>query len=472
MSRSRGQGSGVRGQLGSGTLPAFVFLLCFFFFFAGCLGESSTDPPALPPGVTNISKTTAVSFGPSAASTSIGTIYVVWGDEGLGGDFDIFLSRSGDGGNSFSTPINVSNSLGFSGNPKIAISNDGNNIVHIVWEEFLPSPVPNQGETDIFYSRAVEDATGNLDFGLPKNLSISDPICGPPAGGLPCPSQVPTITTFDNHVFVAWMESTAYIPPDFGTEGSTFQLFNSDILMVRSSDHGASFPDPSLFSPEVLSLPNTGFTKQQSPSQNPSLAAANRQLFITWDDSLPVGQERQSKILFRTLVDINSPTPVYTPDINIEGRRLSDPIVEVNQPGIAAEANNVYLIFEGTDPLEADSEIFLIQSVNGGATFSSPTGPGRNISNNTGRSKKGRITVSGLNVFISWEDNSTGVPLVLFRVSPDGGVTFLPIPPDRQTLISSSSTVGNTAIAASGLNLFAFWEDALFGNFEIFFSRR
>ncbi|MFQ5580772.1 MAG: hypothetical protein ACE5FZ_09170 [Nitrospiria bacterium] len=466
MIRDRGQGTGDRRQGERETSSALLLLLFSFFLFSGCLGESNTDPPSLPPGVINVSNKPGVSSSPSAA-TSGGDLYMVWAEGDGAGNDGIFLARSNNGGLSFQT-FQVSNTGNFSGNPKIALSSEGTNTnIHVVWEEFLPA----KSETDIFYRRVVEDTTGNLTFEPTKNLSLSDPVCGPPARTLPCPSQVPAIATFNNHVFIAWMESTAYVPPDFNSPGSTFMLFNSDIIMVRSLNHGVDFLTANT---EILSLPNTGFSNKQSPSQNPSLAAANGFLFIAWEDHLPNAlQKLESMVMFRRL-DINAPSPVYSPEITIEGRRLSNPVKAISQPSIAAEGSNVYLIWEGTDTQNPDSEIFFIRSTNGdtaaigGPTFTSPTATESNISNNGGRSKKGRIAFSGPNLFISWEDTSSGAPLVLLRDSIDSGGTFRP----AQTLINSSNTIGNTAITASGTSLFTFWEDALFGNFEIFSSRR
>ncbi len=446
-------------------------LALFLLSLAGCLGESNTAPPTLPPGVTNISKTTAVSLAPSAASIG-SVIYVVWGEGIDAVNDEIFLARSDNGGMSFGTPINVSKSPDFSGNPKIALSNNGtSNIVHVVWEELISNPGSGELEFDIFYSRAVEGLTGSLTFESPQNLSASLPVCGPSqASVFPCPSQVPAITTFNNHVFVAWMESTFYTQPNASDPSSTFQLFNSDILMVKSSDHGINFNKAN---PEVLSLPSISFSGTQSPSQNPSLAATGGHLFIAWEDT-PPPDVTIPKILFRSLEIASS---VYTPPITSPGLPLSDQIDLVgkpviansNLPGIAAEGDNVYLIWEGTDPdpNESDSEIFLRQAgnVSSGSPFIFSTA--RNLSNNTGRSKKGRIAISGQDIFIAWEDASTG-PLVLFSNSIDGGVTF----GNTQTLISSSSTIGNTAITASNNTLFTFWEDALFGNFEVFSSRQ
>src|SRR5438445_10832802 len=52
-------------------------------------------------------------------------INVVWAND-CGGNFDIFLSRSADNGATFSSPKNLSESPGQSGNPQLAVEATGN----------------------------------------------------------------------------------------------------------------------------------------------------------------------------------------------------------------------------------------------------------------------------------------------------------------------------------------------------------
>ena len=56
-------------------------------------------------------------------------VYVVWNDDTFG-NFDIFLAKSTDGGETFSTPENISNNEGFSEFPQFAVN--GNN-VYVLW---------------------------------------------------------------------------------------------------------------------------------------------------------------------------------------------------------------------------------------------------------------------------------------------------------------------------------------------------
>ncbi|MFQ5780448.1 MAG: hypothetical protein ACE5HN_06630 [Nitrospiria bacterium] len=483
MSRDRCWVSGVRGRRGAGTKPTPVLLLFFLFLLSGCLGEDNTPLPGLPPGVTNISNTDTVSFAPSTASIG-SVVYIAWTDEGIGGDLDIFLSRSDDnGGASFSAPINVSNSTDFSGNPKIAVS--GTN-VYVVWEEFVSA----LGEREIFLRRAL-DQSGVLTWPFPfdtggKNLSEFSKDCDDQLTPVPdpCPSQNAAIAVEGDNVFVAWAESTIYkIKPIPGSTATDFELVNSDILMISSSNKGDDFTFQG-----IPSLPNTGVV-DQSPSQNPTLAAdtINKRLYIAWEDFVQPG----SKILFRTFNLLPNPScllpPCFTPLLTDPGTLLSGSIEGSNRPSLTAQGSDVFLLWEGFpsptrncplldamgNPLP-NSEIFLIQASNLPlnfipADFTPPADPlDGNLSNSPCSSNIGRIAVSGPDIFVIWVDNTPGLGGISFRQSLNGGVTFNP----TETLINTGGSLGNTAIAASGGNLFAFWEDALFGNFEIFFSRR
>src|SRR5438552_683341 len=67
------------------------------------------------------------------AVDSKGNINVVWDESGI---FDIFFSRSTDGGVTFSPRKNISNNAGSSVFPQIAADSNGN--INVVWEDSTP----------------------------------------------------------------------------------------------------------------------------------------------------------------------------------------------------------------------------------------------------------------------------------------------------------------------------------------------
>ncbi len=431
-------------------------LLLFFsmgllFLFSGCLPSETNDPASLPAGVINLSKSTTVSFAPAIAAKGE-IVYVVWAD--TSGNQEIFMARSGDGGQSFSLPVNVSTTADPSTNPKISVS--GTN-VYIVWEEFLT----DRKESDIFFRKA-EDTDGLLTWSDSQNRSLSAPICGPNQVGTdPCPSQFPTIAADGDMVLVAWNEAANYVLKDIttGNTGKDFSLINGDISLVASSDRGTSFNLLGT-SPTILSKPNP------SPSSGPALAAANGKFYIAWTDFVPPNLDQaDSKIVFRSF---DSTTFIFNPPISSFETILSEPINGPAGPALAAGSVNSYVVFEGTPVSPSgctpSSDIFFAKSADGFATIPTPV----NISKSKCRASGGKIAVSGNDIYIVWEDNSPSLNGILFRKSIDGGLTFS----DAAKLTHVGNSVAAPAISTSPTNLFSAWEDALPGNLEIFFRKR
>ncbi len=457
----------------AGRLVFPILLLGFLLF--GCQGNNDPSVPSLPADVVNVSSNPTTSFSPATAASG-DTVYVAWTDQAGAGNFEVFLSRSTNGGSEFGAPVNLSESAAFSGNPRMALSG---NSLYIVWEEFIT----DKNETDIFFRRG-DDQNGTLVWDPPlpgpgKNLSPSSPVCGQKADG-PCPSQRPAIAVIDNHVFIAWDESTDYVftfaslnPP-----AQSFLIINSEILMVHSANNGIEFlpfPGPTSATdprPKPISsikpLPAT-------PSLNPALVSANGHLYVAWEDFV----QPNTKILFRRMPDPNNGS--FTPPLTAQGTILSGSILGATRPSLAAEGETILLGWEGFASLTSNcplvgtdgsplpnSEIFMIRSSDGGVTFEPSDPSAGNLSNTLCGSNNAKIAFSGNAVHAVWEDNTPGITGISFRKSVDGGTTFGSV----ENLSRTAGSASNPAVAASGLNLFAFWEDSTLGNLEVVFARR
>ena len=83
----------------------------------------------------NLSNTTnSDSINPQLAATTANELFVVWQGNNKEGQFDIFLSKSSDGGITFSQPINVSNTTNSDSiNPQLAATTA--NELFVVWQE-------------------------------------------------------------------------------------------------------------------------------------------------------------------------------------------------------------------------------------------------------------------------------------------------------------------------------------------------
>ncbi|MGH9921232.1 MAG: hypothetical protein ACRD38_00615, partial [Nitrososphaerales archaeon] len=94
----------------------------------------------------------------------------------------------------------------------------------------------------------------------------------------------------------------------------------------------------------------------------------------------------------------------------------------INKPLIAAHENDLYLVWSATDNNGMDFEIFFRASHDNGVT----SGPTINLSENVNlkSSQNPDIAVSGNNVYVVWEDRTTGEGQILLRISNDRGNTF------------------------------------------------
>lgn len=454
-------------------------LIALLFTLSGCKGENQPSPPELPANVINLSNTEALSIAPDSAASGE-TLYVVWQEHVGGQNMEVFLSRSGDGGVTFGAPVNVSQTAVFSGNPQIAASG---NFVHIVWEETVPTNV-EANEFDIFYRRG-EDVNGTFTWSPPLSetgLRLSSPTQNcrnntETPGDDPCPSQLPTVVASGANVFVAWGESTIYqfeIDNSLNPPSKTFRIINSEILMVKSTDGGVVFDA----TPVVLSGPKTESTP--SPSFAPTLAATADEVYIAWEDvpqpqPLPVAH---SKVFFRKLSDPLGSS--FSPPLSQQARILSGFIKGSSRPNLAAEGNQVYLVWEGSpeqcpagqdstviDP-STRSEILLVQSDNQGDQFSDANDCAQsNFSSTAGHSNSPRISVSGSSVYVVWMESTPDLAGMAFRKSEDGGDTFSA----SSNIETAGSAANPSIIAAADGTLLASWEDATLGNLEVVFAR-
>src|SRR5882762_5425796 len=157
----------------------------------------------------SLSNNIGSSASPQVTVDLTGNINVAWENNGPG-NFDIFFSRSADKGTTFSTPKNLSNSLGQSRSPQIALDAGGN--INVVWTDNTPPDV----SPDIFFVRSSD---GGTTFSTAQNIShnsgsSSNPLLTVDAGA---------------NINVAWGDNTPG---------------NQDIFFARSTDSGATFSTP------------------------------------------------------------------------------------------------------------------------------------------------------------------------------------------------------------------------------------
>ncbi len=308
------------------------------------LFSRSTDGGATFSTPKNVSNNTGTSFAHRVAVDASGDINVVWEDD-TPGNFDIFFSRSTDGGATFSAPKNLSNNTGFSFEPQIAVDASGN--INVVWPDTTP------GNVDTFFSRSSD---GGATFTAPKNLSNNT--------GTSFAPQIAMDAS--GNINVVWKDDTPG---------------NSEIFFNRSTDGGATFSTPKNLSN------NTGF------SSDPQVAVdSSSDINVVWEDDTPGNFD----IFFSRSTDGGATFSTL--------ENLSNNTGESFFPQIAMDASgDINVVWRDNTPGSLD--IFFSRSTDGGATFSTA----KNLSNNTGGSFDPLMTldVSG-NINVVWFDDTPG----------------------------------------------------------------
>ncbi len=210
--------------------------------------SKSTDGGAtwLNPDVkVNIDATNASQTAPTIAVNKTNVIFVAWADRRLGDD-DIYFSKSVDGGMSWSPNIRVnSDDLGnISSNPSIAVDNSG--IIYLVWQD------NRNGNRDIYFAKSSDGGSTWTDPEIRIDDDITSSNQGNPSIGV----------NSTGAIFVVWQ--------DFRS-GS-----DNDIYFAKSTNGGLNWSDPNI---RVNDDPGTKIQEM------PDLAvSANGTAYVVWQD--------------------------------------------------------------------------------------------------------------------------------------------------------------------------------------------
>src|SRR6266850_4735720 len=380
-------------------------------------GEATFSSPK------GVSNSAGLSFNPRIAVDTGGTINVVWQDTS---DFfrtsNVFFSRSSDGGITFSTPINLSQTIvsAFYSTPQIAVDTAGN--ISVVWES-------DTGNFAIWFSGSSISSDGSVTFPAPKMLSTNT------TDG----SLDPQIAVDKNgNINVAWEDDITG---------------HSDISFRRSTDGGATLLP--ILGPKNLSNPDHPFS---ASSHSPRIAVdLSGNINVVWAGTDP--SDLNTDIFFSRSIDngLN-----FSPPKNLSKNTVLFGASSI--PQIAVDlAGNINVVWKAPD---TSPDIFFARSGDGGATFSTA----QNVSQSSGFSSNPWLTVdAGGNINVAWEVNLTPVNRdIFFTRSTDAGTTF-PTPVNLSS-DSGQSIATQMAVDKDG-NLNVVWQDNTPGISQIFFSR-
>ncbi len=158
-----------------------------------------------------------------------------------------------------------------------------------------------------------------------------------------------------------------------------------------------------------------------------------------------------------TFQEVYFPKSVNAVDLTFAGTlNLSNDPAASELPRLATAGSNVYVVW--LNNTSGNPDILFRASNNDGTSF----GPVINLSNAllNGFSSSPQIAAAGSNVYVVWEDNSTGNEDVFFRASTNNGAGFGTI----TNLSSESRDSQFPQIAASGANVFVTWQNLVTGS--------
>ncbi|HEY8140371.1 MAG TPA: sialidase family protein [Nitrososphaera sp.] len=298
----------------------------------------------------NLSNNDGQSRNPVIAASG-DNVYIAWEDDIDGSSIpDIFYTNSTDGGATFSGPVNLSDNVGSSRNPGLAIS-DANN-VYVSWQDDSPNP---ENEQAIFVRASVD---GGLSFGDAKVLSSN------PEAFLGSPS----IVSHESDIYMVWENATQDVEIFFtsGSVGGGGAISFGNVVNVSN---------------------NTGF------STSARLAvSASGVIYVAWID------------------DITGSNDVLMANSTDGGATFSVPIAISSLASVSSGAfhlvllpthpENVYAVW--SDSNRGNGDIFVLEISSNGQTIGIPI----SVSDNDGASQKPVLNAFDQNLYIAWFDDS------------------------------------------------------------------
>jgi len=399
----------------------------------------------------NVSSNPGASYYPRVAVDSQGSINIVWLDQSPGYNA-VFFSRSTDGGATFSTPQNLSNSPAGSSSAQIAVDSGGN--INVVWVDNTPS------NYQIFFSGSID---GGATFSTPKNIS-NDP------RGADYPYM--TVDSGDN-INVAWVVSPRVVP--------------SIIFFSRSSDGGVTFSPPIALSTKPSRGPlvavdsagninvawiegNNGPVQVIFSRSSDGGATFTAPKVISWPSEADLGLQMalDSKGNISAVWDTQPYGNLYLSHSSDGGATFSRTSITNNTgpngpgpvaPQIAIDSSdNINVVWNDS------GDIFFSRSSDGGATFSTP----QNLSNDLRVSAARIATDPSGNINVVWQDTTPSNSAIFFSRSSDGGATFSP--PQNVSSNPGVSYDPQVAVDSKG-SINVVWGNYTPGNYDIFFTR-
>lgn len=235
----------------------------------------------------------STSLNPHIASNGK-NVYIVWQDDDAPSNFDIFYKKSSNDGNSFGSVVNLSQDEAGSSNPRVAA--EGNN-VYVAWDNNTPS------KTDISFKKS---SNGGNSFEKSKNLSNNK--------GL---SLHPDISVDKTNVIVSWEDNS---------------MGQYDIIAKESNDNGNNFGS------------EINISKDKQNSFHPSTDIQGNKTNVAWQG---VSSGKSNVIIAQSSDNGKS----FDQKTEIKDSDKS------GNPNIVSTNKSTYIVWRDGTPGEADSKM-------------------------------------------------------------------------------------------------------------------
>jgi hypothetical protein len=334
-------------------------------------------------------------------------VYVLWQDSMPSGNrnYDIFIKNSVDNGNTFGSPVNLSNNSGFSEHPQIAAYN---NNVYAIWAD------DTSGNREVLFTRSEDN--GSSFIGTIKNLSNST-----------SDSFNQEIAVFGDNVYVIWLDraegdKAKILLKASDDGGATF----GRTLNISSNANDETFPKVAAYKDSVYIAWNMADGELDKSDNEGLFFVSSLDGGSTFDNMTKLNPEKDSGeaqvaafndavyVVSGGLHSVNVDGPIFMKS-NDGGKSFSEPVM-LDQNGTFINPTNVevgaydeqFSYVAAQVSVSGNEEIFLLEMTgnNLGQVF--------NLSNNAKISECPSIAMAGNNIYVVWEDMTPGNHDILY----------------------------------------------------------
>lgn len=318
--------------------------------------KRSTDGGTTWGADTRLSNALGNSYDPSMALSG-SFVHVVWSDYRDGSDIvEIYYKRSEDGGSTWGEDTRLTYDDSYAESPSIAIEDS---VIHLVWYDYR-----NATGTEIYYKRSTDEG---LTWGPDSRLTTN-----------PSYSGFPSIAVSDQAVHVVWED---------------YRDGNGEVYYKRSDNGGLNWGA------------DTQLTNEPADSWDPVVAVHDSVVHIVWMDMRDGGAY---EVYYKRSTDGGI---TWGPDT-----RLTNAVASSEYPTIVVSGAMVHVVWG--DKRDMNYEIYYKRSENAGLTWKEDT----RLTNAFGESNFPFVAVSDSAAHVIWRENRDGNTEIYYKRNPTGNV--------------------------------------------------